>query len=159
MLYWRRSLTFPKSVERLRKSATVLTRKTLQRTTYISKSFLNILAANGKKYNIWPKGMKTNVLTKTMRHQEQQQAGLSLTGEALRSNNAPWEASAKVALDKVALDKVALLPKHRKFAGKAARSHTRNVFQANNRNYRINMKTTQPSFQAACKTISLHGRP
>ena len=98
--------------------------------------------------------MKTNVLTKTMRHQEQQQAGLSLTGEALRSNNAPWEASAKVALDKVAL-----LPKHRKFAGKAARSHTRNVFQANNRNYRINMKTTQPGFQAACKTISLHGRP
>ena len=112
------------------------------------------MAANGKKYNIWPKGMKTNVLTKTMRHQEQQQAGLSLTEEALRSNNAPWEASAKVALDKVAL-----LPKHRKFAGKAARSHTRNVFQANNRNYRINMKTTQPGFQAACKTISLHGRP
>ena len=37
-------------------------------------------------------------------------------------------------------------------------SHTRNVFQANNRNYRINMKTTQPGFQAAYKTISLHGR-
>ena len=33
-----------------------------------------------RKYKIWPKGMKTNVLTKTMRHQEQQQAGLSLTG-------------------------------------------------------------------------------
>ena len=49
------------------------------------------------------------------------------------------------------------IAKTQKICRQGSEADTRKVFQANNRNYRINMKTTQPPafFQAACKTISL----
>ena len=49
------------------------------------------------------------------------------------------------------------IAKTQKICRQGTEAHTRKVFQANNRNYRINMKTTRPPafFQAACKTISL----